>query len=45
MIFDAQRAVGLNLRGSPKDLGQQALSNSALGLVEILVHHYDLRSS
>ena len=33
MIFDAQRAVGLNLLGSPKDLGQQALSDSVLGVL------------
>jgi hypothetical protein len=28
LIFDAQRAVGLTLLGSPKDLGQRALSQS-----------------
>jgi hypothetical protein len=33
MISDAQRTVGLNLLGSPKDLGQRALSKSSLGLL------------
>jgi hypothetical protein len=37
MIVDAQRAVGLNLLGSLKDLGQQALSNSVLGCFPVAV--------
>ena len=38
MIFDAQRAVGLNLLGSPKDLGQRALSQSpCLGCFPVAV--------
>jgi hypothetical protein len=38
LIFDAQRAVGLNLLGSPKDLGQRALSQSpCLGCFPVAV--------
>jgi hypothetical protein len=33
MISDGHRTVGLNLLGSPKDLGQRALSKSSLGLL------------
>ena len=41
MIFDAQRAVGLNLLGSRKDVGQRALSDPVLGVLPSPGDHRD----